>query len=209
MDSQFSTAYFPTGTVPGISLNLWQNALYVYFLGMHYFDESRIYKINAETGLEIQHIQVGDGGYSPGGGMNASLRGEIYFTRIYEQRDGFWISAYGMVRDTDLLKPSPNQSVDNQNFIETQASPNYFLLQNQPNPFNPATTISYSLAKDMQVTLTIFNTLGQKVAELVNGFQVQGLHSLKWDAHHQPCGLYIYQLEAEGFVAAKKMLLQK
>jgi len=85
----------------------------------------------------------------------------------------------------------------------------FVLQQNYPNPFNPTTTINYSLAKDSHVKLTIYNTLGQLVAVLVDGFQSKGAYSVKWDAHNQPSGIYIYQLEADGFRAAKKMFMQK
>jgi hypothetical protein len=73
----------------------------------------------------------------------------------------------------------------------------YELMQNYPNPFNPSTTISYALPCDSQVTLTIFNTLGQRVAEPVSGVRKAGYHSLQW----QPTvasGVYFYRLQATG-----------
>ncbi|MCI0512029.1 T9SS type A sorting domain-containing protein [candidate division KSB1 bacterium] len=210
LDGQFSTAYFPMGTVPGISFNPWQNALYVFFIGMSYFDETRIYKIQAETGQEIHHVQVSDGGYSPGGGLNANWKGEIYFARTFEQRNGYWISAYGMVRDTDAFNRVPDLPLtENQRRLTLKKLNDYDLAQNYPNPFNPTTTITYSLSKDSQVTLTIYNTLGQVVAVLVAGFQTQGSHRVQWDGQDQPSGLYLYQLEAEGFTVVRKMFLQK
>ncbi len=85
----------------------------------------------------------------------------------------------------------------------------FFLTQNQPNPFNPTTTINYSLAKDSHVKIIVYNTLGQVVAVLVDGYQSKGTHSVIWNAQHQPSGLYIYRLEADSFTASKKMFLQK
>ena len=97
--------------------------------------------------------------------------------------------------------------VENENSMQ---KPVHFALhQNYPNPFNPATTISYAVAKNSHVKLTVYNTLGQVVAVLVDGFQLQGSYNLKWDAHNQPSGLYFYRLEADGFSATKKMFLQK
>jgi len=93
---------------------------------------------------------------------------------------------------------------------ETIVLPTEFALeQNRPNPFNPTTTINYTIAKNSHVKLTVYNTLGQVVAILVNGFQTQGSYSVTWNAQHQPSGLYICQLEADGFTTAKKMFLQK
>jgi hypothetical protein len=89
------------------------------------------------------------------------------------------------------------------------APDNFSLLQNYPNPFNPITTIRYSLANNSHVKLIIYNTLGQIVDVLVNGFQSQGLHRVIWNTQNQPSGIYIYRLEANGFSAAKKMFLQK
>jgi len=92
---------------------------------------------------------------------------------------------------------------------EHQIRTSYQLNQNYPNPFNPTTLINYSIARDSHVKLMVYNTLGQVVAILVDGFQSKGAYYVKWDAHNQPSGLYIYRLEADGFSAAKKMFLQK
>ena len=93
---------------------------------------------------------------------------------------------------------------------ETAILPTEFSLeQNQPNPFNPTTTISYTVAKNSHVKLTIYNTLGQVVAVLVNGFQAQGSYNVMWNAEGQPSGFYIYCLETDGYTASKKMFLQK
>jgi hypothetical protein len=91
-----------------------------------------------------------------------------------------------------------------------QELPNKFSLeQNCPNPFNPATTINFSLAQDSHVKITVYNTLGQIVAVLLDGFQSTGSHSVAWDAQNLPGGIYIYKLKAGGFTASKKMFLQK
>jgi N-acetylneuraminic acid mutarotase len=84
------------------------------------------------------------------------------------------------------------------------------LKQNYPNPFNPSTTITYNVAQPGKVKLTVYNALGQGVAELVNDFQVEGSHSVTFDASHLSTGIYFYQLQVEGrFSEKKKMLLLK
>jgi hypothetical protein len=86
----------------------------------------------------------------------------------------------------------------------------YALQQAYPNPFNPATTIAYSLAKSSEVRLTVFNSLGQAVALLVNNTrQPAGLYRVTWDARNMPSGMYFYRLEAGSFCRTQKMLLIK
>jgi hypothetical protein len=88
------------------------------------------------------------------------------------------------------------------------ATPSAFELhQNYPNPFNPATVIRYSLPVTGHVTLKIFNLLGQEVATLLDEMQNAGLRSARFDATDLPSGVYVYQLTAEKFRDAKRMLL--
>lgn len=104
-----------------------------------------------------------------------------------------------------LNKVQGNNAVDDSKTIVKE----YSLYQNYPNPFNSTTIISYSVAKKSHVKLTVYNTLGQIVAELVNGYQAQGSYSVTWDAMNQPSGLYLCRFEADSFAATKKMFLQK
>ena len=85
----------------------------------------------------------------------------------------------------------------------------YSLKQNYPNPFNPATTIEYALPASGQVTLTVFNLLGQEVAVLANGVQSAGVHAVRFDARELNSGVYFYRLEGSGFRNTRKMLLLK
>ena len=86
----------------------------------------------------------------------------------------------------------------------------YSLEQNYPNPFNPSTKIEFSIPEDVNnVTLTIYNALGQKVAELVNSKMEAGKYSYVWNASDVSTGLYIYELRTDKFVSVKKMLLLK
>lgn len=98
------------------------------------------------------------------------------------------------------------------NIVNASASslPTTFALaQNFPNPFNPSTSISYSLPKAGVVTLAIFNTLGQKVKEVVNGFQEVGNYTVSINASDLSSGNYIYNLSLNGQSINKKMLLLK
>jgi hypothetical protein len=81
------------------------------------------------------------------------------------------------------------------------------LEQNYPNPFNPSTTIRYALPHRSQVTLTVFNTLGQQVATLVAGEVDAGFHEVTFDASGLASGVYFYRLHAGGYTQIRKMLL--
>ena len=101
-------------------------------------------------------------------------------------------------------------------FEITDASPQpelspytYSLNQNYPNPFNPTTSISFSLENSSEVSLKIFNMMGQEVATILNGNLNSGPHSLTFDASNLSSGLYYYQIDAGDFQATKQMVLVK
>jgi hypothetical protein len=88
------------------------------------------------------------------------------------------------------------------------------LIGNYPNPFNPTTTLSYYLPSASDVTLEIFNLLGQRVALLVDQRQEAGLHNVVWDATNSSgdqvaTGVYLYRLRAGSFIESKKMMYLK
>jgi hypothetical protein len=83
------------------------------------------------------------------------------------------------------------------------------LTQNFPNPFNPSTTIAYSVPSAGPVTLKIYNLLGQEVATLVDDVKSSGSYSVKFDAAGLSSGTYIYRLQSGGMVETKRMTLLK
>ena len=89
----------------------------------------------------------------------------------------------------------------------------YFELSpNYPNPFNPETTIRYTVPENCRVNIDVFNLLGQKICNLVNEKKSAGNYSTIWDGRdnngkHVTSGVYIYRIKANDFIDAKKMLL--
>ncbi len=89
-------------------------------------------------------------------------------------------------------------------------NPQDFLLShNYPNPFNPSTTITFSLPEAANIKLTVFNAIGQEIAELLKGNVEAGNHSITFDADNLNSGIYFYKLETGKFVSIKKMILLK
>ena len=93
--------------------------------------------------------------------------------------------------------------------------PNEFALkQNYPNPFNPVTRILYDIPEASNVTITIYNLLGNQVKTLVSGYQEPGFKTILWNATNErgapvSAGMYLYSIKAGDFHQTKKMLLLK
>jgi len=108
-----------------------------------------------------------------------------------------------------------NDIVSDTDFDDLPALPQYpKLYQNRPNPFNPATTISYRVAERSHVKLTVYNILGQKVVTMVDDTKSPGEYSVEWNGrdasnHQMPSGVYLYRLEIGGTVLSRQMILLK
>lgn len=90
----------------------------------------------------------------------------------------------------------------------TETIPGKFnLQQNYPNPFNPTTNIRFDLPERSNVSLNVYNVMGQRVAVLANEVFQAGTHQVTFDASSLTSGMYLYQLETENFQQTKKMLL--
>jgi hypothetical protein len=134
------------------------------------------------------------------------------FVRLYMKKHEK--SNYRVLEFEIYATPSTaKRSGDN---ISTAAIPDAIMLaQNYPNPFNPSTQIRYDLPKAGQVTLTIYNSLGQEVRRLVDRVQPAGYHQITWNGRDErgklvPSGFYHYRLQVDAdFVSTKKMLMAK
>ncbi len=96
--------------------------------------------------------------------------------------------------------------------VEISQPTEFALNQNYPNPFNPSTVISFELPVEANVTVTIFNSLGEEISKVVKGQLTAGHHQFTFDAHNLSSGVYIYKLYAAGkngelFSTSKKMSL--
>jgi len=137
--------------------------------------------IDDEYSVEVQD-SLGLTGVRPSFGDESSLTGALINGRVYGTIAG--------IRPPGPLLPG-----------------GFELAQNFPNPFNPTTTIRYALPQRSHVSLTVFNTLGQQVANLVNENQGAGDHDVRFDASALASGVYFYRLRAGEYAATKRLLL--
>ncbi len=85
----------------------------------------------------------------------------------------------------------------------------FILYGNYPNPFNPLTTLRYSLPYRSGVSVTVYNAIGQEIAVLARGTEEAGVHEIRFDAGGYASGMYICRIIAGGFVQSKAMMLLK
>ncbi len=93
--------------------------------------------------------------------------------------------------------------------IEGEITSNKIELSNYPNPFNPTTTINYTLPKDAKVLIKVYDILGREIETLVNDFKTAGKYSVNFNAGNLASGLYFYSITAGNFHQTKKMILTK
>jgi len=116
------------------------------------------------------------------------------------------VGQYGKVFRTDNTGGLTEIKVNNENIPQ-----NYELKQNYSNPFNPQTTVNYSIKENGFVTLKIFNILGRNIVILINGTQNAGNYKINFEAdkYSISSGIYYYELKTNNFRSVKKMIIIK
>lgn len=102
-----------------------------------------------------------------------------------------------------------NSMIDKLLLKEWKTELRYELMQNYPNPFNPRTIIQFSIPEKVVVNLSIYNSLGEKVAEILNKELEAGIHQVELDGSGFSSGIYFYKLKAGNFTQVKKLALIK
>jgi len=140
---------------------------------------------------------------------------------VYTMSDGEWRYLGGTVDADDMMIRANTGSLGR--FViaagdhpsESSILPTVFALeQNYPNPFNPSTTISFALPQEMQVTVKVFNMLGQEITTLADSYYTAGRHDVQWNARDASqvrvaSGVYFYTVESADIRLVKKMVLLK
>ncbi len=164
-------------------------------------------------------VIIGDGLYKDSLSVNSfqSFYDYIKYDSTYGQPDSLSILISVKPGDNNTLHSGSKFWVDDLSLNkatgvkdQNKAKPVKFeLLQNYPNPFNPTTKIIFNLASAGNVKLIIYNTLGQRVRELINGFLSAGQHSVIFNGKDLASGIYFYRLNENGRTQLKKMILLK
>jgi Secretion system C-terminal sorting domain len=181
------------------------------------FAEENSVALNWETATEVnnygfeierQKLEVSNKklewekiGFVEGHGNSNSPKVYSYIDNTIASGDYFY-----RLRQVDI-----DGTFDYSDVVEVNISaPNKFeLAQNYPNPFNPKTSIQFSLTNATNVSLVVYNTIGQKVADLINQRMEAGIHNTDFDASNLNSGIYIYMLTTENNTLTKKMILMK
>tara|TARA_B100001750_G_scaffold1677_1_gene1415 strand:- start:24 stop:2987 length:2964 start_codon:yes stop_codon:yes gene_type:complete len=133
-----------------------------------------------------------------GAGWEGNLVGSPTNTDNAWQTPSVWSSTW--IGDQSMVGIDGNDGVIPHEFA---------LYHNYPNPFNPATTIEFSIPETQRVTLKVYNLMGQEAVTLVDGELQAGYHTTKWHAGNMASGIYFYRLMSDKKAITQKMILMK
>ena len=111
--------------------------------------------------------------------------------------------------DCSTAAPSAANGVADRNAIQSDVPTEFELEQNYPNPFNPSTIISYGVPEGGEVSVKVYNMLGQVVATLAEGYQAEGRYTVSFDASGLSAGIYLYTIESATVKLTRRMTLLK
>ncbi len=183
------------------------------------YDNVDITNINADGGSNFGEILVSDGtgdtrveledgsnSYHNGSGEPGTI--EVQLGAHFQKLKGIMYYSYSNYK---LVPRKDDDFVGYTTAVkqENTSPKTYGIEQNYPNPFNPSTKIVYSIPRISNVTLKVFNILGQQVKTLVNQTQSQGTYTVTFNASSLPSGIYFYSIEAGDYTQVKKMILLK
>jgi len=127
----------------------------------------------------------------------------------FPQAKAIWQANQSKIMNYILAENESQMNITGIEKVNQTLPQSFSLLQNYPNPFNPTTVIQYSIPKSGNVTLKVYNMIGQEVATLVNQEQSAGNYSVNFNASKLASGVYLYRIEAGNFSATKKLMLLK
>jgi len=159
----------------------------------------------AYTIFEIQYkygINYGDAANNQGGNDNENAIGANHVIELFAL-------AWAVQVDNVFGTMGNHTFTTDVNDVPGATPVAYALEQNFPNPFNPSTKIIYSLPVEGFVTLDVYNSIGQKVASLVNESKTAGTYTVNFDASNLTSGIYFYKISSGSFTETKKMILLK
>jgi hypothetical protein len=155
-------------------------------------------------------------GYFSYSGETAAIKRGNFICDNGSAFDGIYTDNESTAATTDLKtgvwyvgQDSVKGKISNQIGVKDSAPAAFTVAQNTPNPFNPATTISFTLAKGGKTTVEVFNATGQKVATVLNANLNAGSHSVIWNAAGNSAGVYFTTVRSGNSTRTVKMTLLK
>lgn len=131
------------------------------------------------------------------------------FQLTYRLRAKDTQNLYSLYGEEVAANSEENTGMNKKGMEDNRMISDFALMPNYPNPFNPATKISYSLKENGFVSLRVFDILGKEVALLINEFQEAGIHSVPFDASNLPGGMYICVMRTKNYSSSIKMVYLK
>jgi len=184
---------FTTENVEGDVMIKWQTATEINNSGFE-IQKSEMSNINGQA--EWEKVTFVDGR-----GTTAEVTNYTYNDKVVKPATYFYrlkqIDFDGTISYSEEIK------------IDVNGPTEFALMQNYPNPFNPATTIKFTLPVKLDIVIAVYNSIGERVAEIFKGEMEEGYHEVKFDAANLSSGVYFYRFESKQFVDVKKMLLAK
>jgi hypothetical protein len=111
-----------------------------------------------------------------------------------------------------LIAERPNKELKQENAdnnLSNDPEESYFKTKNYPNPFNPTTTINYTLKTATHVKITVYDRLGREVVVLADESQSEGEYNIEFDGSNLPSGIYFYRIKSSESTEVRKMVLAK
>ncbi|NQV17955.1 MAG: SBBP repeat-containing protein [Armatimonadetes bacterium] len=154
--------------------------------------------------------QAGAGSDDSGYEITIDNAGNCYVTGNFRETATFGSHSLTSSGENDIFVAKLNSSV----YAENEIIPTEIRLSNYPNPFNPTTTISFSIPAESHTEISIYNIKGQKIKTLISNQLSAGEHSVVWDGKDDygnkvSSGVYLYKLKAGDFQRVRKMILLK
>lgn len=184
------------------------NIIGVSYLGLMSFG------VSTQDGTSIDMMQFADDTVSDdknlkGGGLlcdNGGAYDGLYYCSPLLSDTPNWDSVW---QTNFVASDSYKGEISNIISVEKEYPVAFSVAQNSPNPFNPTTTINFTVPKADRVTVEVFNIAGQKVDTLVNGMMSAGIHSVVWNASNKSAGVYFYTVRTRDLSKTLKMTLLK
>jgi len=183
------TSFTSTVSAAGVTL-MWTTASEI---NNHGFDVERSYDGNIFSSI----------GFVNGHGTSAEIHNYAFTDKPDNNTSGTF---YYRLKQVDMNGQSTYSQVLT---VKFDVPTHYSLAQNFPNPFNPSTTIKYTVPQNGPVTIKLYDITGREVATLVNEVKTVGSYDLKFNASGLASGVYIYRMIAKDFVSVKKMSILK